>query len=94
MSAALLILGLALGALAVWLVMRRDDRPSDPVAEAKAEADEIDAAAEVELDKKLEAAREDRTELERINKIKDKRKRFEVKAAFANRKNPRRESDK
>ncbi len=94
MSAALLILGLALGALVVWLVMRRDDKPSDLMAEAKAEADEIDAAAEAELDKKLAVAKEDREELERINEIKDKRARFRAKADFANRKSPKRKSDR
>lgn len=92
--ALLLALGFVLGAVAMYLLMRESGKSSDIVAEAKTEADEIDTAAEAELDKKLAVAKKDRAELERINKIKDKRKRFEAKADFANRNHPKRESDR
>ena len=89
-----LLFGAVIGGVVVWLVMRRDDDPSDIVVEAQLATSEIDVAAQAELDKKLEAGGRDREELARIDKIPGKRERFEAKAAFANRKNPKRESDR
>ncbi len=89
-----LLLGFVLGGVAIYLVMRRDDKLSDIVLEAGLATSEIDVAAQKELDKKLVIASEDRKELERIDKIENKRERFKAKADYANRKNPKRESNR
>ena len=81
------LLSFVLGGVVAWLVMRRDDRPSELVVEAQLATSEIDVAAQAELDKKLEAGGRDREELERIDRIKDKRERVTAKADYANRKN-------
>ncbi len=89
-----LLFGAIIGGVIVWLVMRRNDAPSELVVEAQLLTSEIDVAAQAELDKKLEAGGRDREELARIDKIENKRERFRAKADYANRKNPKRESSR
>ena len=85
-----LLFGAVIGGVIVYLVMRKNDDPSDIVVEAQVATSEINAAAQAELDKKLEAGGRNREELARIDKIEDKRERFRAKADYANRKNPKR----
>lgn len=80
----LAIVLVAAGVYVVWKVRKRDD-PRKLLNDAKTEAADIKAAADVELAAELEAVNADKAELEAIEAIDDEDARLAALAKYGNR---------